>query len=384
MKKTITLILASAFLFGGSVTAFAATTPDPDADTVSLKTEVKGLKKVLAALPKVSGYGQVGYQYETNRAGVDGDNASTFMVKRLRVILTGDISKVFEYKMQMEGFASSKGSDSKALISVQDLFLKAKVCPQLHVWVGQFPIPLTIENYDLSPGTLETPDFSFPVNKMVCRNAVSGILTYGRDIGVQATGGFLQRDGFAIIDYNLCIFNGAQTNGSDDNQSKDFVGRLTVRPIKNLRFSGSVNWGEYPNAKFSKYVPMTRYAVGGWYDSPGLMVRAEYAHAGADKSYGENRARVNEQMYYVVAGYKFKGKYMPLVRYDVFNSKENTCLGGAGKQQDFLIGFMYQPISRLKVQADYILSKYEANKNSAADFGTKTGNKLQLMVVGYF
>lgn len=362
--------------------ALAGTLEDnpPPRDSV-----LTGIKKFLAYMPKFSGYGQVGYQYESNVGGVADANSSTFMVKRMRLIMTGDISKVFEYKMQLEGFSSSKGVDSKALISIQDLFFKAKICPALHFWVGQFPIPLTIENYDISPGTLETPDFSSAVNKMVCRNAVSGILTYGRDIGIQATGGFFQRDGFSILDYNLCVFNGSQMNGPDDNKSKDIVARVTVRPIRDFRISGSVNYGEYANARFGKYIPMTRYAVGAWYDSKGLMIRSEYAHAGADRSFGEKgTARVDEQMFYAIAGYKFKGKYMPLLRYDLFDAKQNTCIGGAGRQQDFLVGFMWAPIKRLKVQADYIISKYDANKNSSENFGTKTGQKLQLMVIGYF
>lgn len=386
MKSTLLRLLFTAAAVCVPPLCLAASGGDePDGSLDTLRKEVKGIRKVLAALPRFSGYGQVGYQYETNRGGVGGDNASTFMVKRVRLIMTGDISKVFDYKMQLEGNSSSRGSDYKALITMQDWFFRAKICPALHIWAGQFPIPLTIENYDISPGTLETPDFSAAVNRMVCRNAVSGILTYGRDIGLQATGGFLWREGYSLLDYNLCLYNGAQMNSADDNQAKDIVARLTVRPIRDLRISGSVNWGEYPNAKFGKYIPLTRYAVGAWYDSDGLMVRGEYAHAGADTDFGEKgTARVDEHMYYVIAGYKIRGKYMPLLRYDVFDCKRNTCLGGAGKQQDFLVGFLWTPLARLKVQADYTLSTYDANRYSAADFGTKTGSKLQLMVIGYF
>ena len=43
---------------------------------------------------------------------------------------------------------------------------------------------------------------------------------------------------------------------------------------------------------------------------------------------------------------------MPVIRYDVFNGKRNTYLpGSVGKQQDFLVGFLYMPIPRLKAQA---------------------------------
>lgn len=351
--------------------------------------EASGWEKVWAAMPKFSGYAQVGYTYQTNVNGADGVNSSSFNVKRMRLIMTGDISKTFEYKMQLEGFSSSKGADNKALLSIQDMFLKAKISPALNIWAGQFPIPLTMENYDISPLTLEVPNFSSLVNKMVCRNAVTGFSSYGRDCGIQAEGGFWQRDGFSILNYNLVVYNGSQMNQSDDNGSKDIVGRITVRPIKDLRISGSVNWGQYTNSQFGKYIPMTRYAVGAWYSCPnGLMVRGEYGHAGADKTFGEGAdartAKVDEQMYYVIAGYNIKGKYMPLVRYDVFDAKENTCIGGAGKQQNVLVGFLWQPLSKLKVQADWTIQMYDSNKNSAADFGTKTGHMFELMVIGSF
>lgn len=90
--------------------------------------------------------------------------------------------------MQFEGFSSSADQQGKALITVQDMYLRAKIRPQIHIWAGQFPVPLTIENYDISPGArLEVPNFSHAILKMVCRNAVSGYNTYGRDCGLQAT-----------------------------------------------------------------------------------------------------------------------------------------------------------------------------------------------------
>ena len=114
------------------------------------------------------------------------------------------------------------------------------------------------------------------------------------------------------------------------------------------------------------------------------LVRAEYAHTGSsaaytDKTTGEKtRGKVDEQMYYLIAGYKFKGKYMPVIRYDVFNGKRNTYLpGSVGKQQDFLVGFLYMPIPRLKAQAAWTLSK-----SSAA--GAKNGNGFEVALIGFF
>lgn len=363
----------------------AAPAPETTASLEEVSQKVTRFEKILAALPKFSGYAQVGYTYQTNVGGQAGKSSSSFNVKRLRLIMTGDISRTFDYKMQLEGFSSSADQQGKALISIQDMYLRAKIRPQIHIWAGQFPIPLTIENYDISPGTLEVPNFSHAILKMVCRNAVTGFNSYGRDCGVQATGSFLHRDGWDMLTYNLALFNGSQMNRPDDNKSKDIVARLSVFPIRDLRISGSVNWGEYTNNAVSKdYIPMTRYAAGFWYASEHILLRAEYAHTGASTTYTDKttdervRGKVDEQMYYVIAGYKFKGKYMPVVRYDVFDGKENTFLpNSVGKQQDFLVGFLYMPIPHLKAQATWTLSKYSAA-------GAKNNNTFELALIGFF
>ena len=51
----------------------------------------------------------------------------------MRLILTGDISRTFDYKMQFEGFSSSADQQGKALITVQDMYLRAKIRPQIHI-----------------------------------------------------------------------------------------------------------------------------------------------------------------------------------------------------------------------------------------------------------
>jgi len=330
-------------------------------------------QRVLAALPKVSGYAQVGYIYQDDN-GID---KSTFAVNRLRLILSGDISRVFDYRVQIEGFSSSKGSQNKALLSVLDAYVKAKVCPQFQIQVGQFPIPLTMENYDLSPLTLEVVNFSMLVNNMVCRNAVAGYTQYGRDCGIMASGGFAPREGFHVVNYNLAVFNGCQMNQPDDNKSKDIVARLTIKPLRDLWISGSFNWGEYVyrysdaagQEAVDPYVDMTRYAVGAWYNTAeGLMVRGEYGRQHS------RTAGITEEMYYAIAGYRIAGKYMPLVRYDVCNDLENRTVG---KQTNLLFGFLWTPLKNLKVQTDYTVSLYSSDAKH-------TGNLLQLMVIGAF
>lgn len=174
-------------------------------------------------------------------------------------------------------------------------------------------------------------------------------------------------------------------NRPDDNKSKDIVARLTFFPLRELRISGSVNWGEYTNNTVSKdYIPMTRYAAGFWYDSEHILVRAEYAHTGSSAAYTDktNRGKDTRQGRRTDVlphrRLQIQGQIHAVIRYDVFNGKRNTYLpGSVGKQQDFLVGFLYMPIPRLKAQAAWTLSKYSAA-------GAKNGNGFEVALIGFF
>lgn len=310
--------------------------------------------------PKISGYAQTGYVWKED----NGASISTFKVNRIRLIMTGNINPIFDYKMQIEGFSNSLDANRKSLLSIQDMFVRAKVNDALHIWVGQFPIPLSMENYDISPGTLEVVNFSSIVLNMVCRNAVNGFTHYGRDCGIMATGDLLKKEDYSVINYNLCLYNGYQLNQVDNNKAKDVVGRVTFRPFKELRLSGSFNWGEYDyvtnvsgvRTVEAENVSMSRFVLGGWYQGKNLMIRSEYGTQKSDK------ANVKEQMYYVIAGYKFANKYMPIFRYDVMENKNVV----DSKKSNYLIGLLYTPFPKLRVQLNYNMTDYELSSMKQA------------------
>ena len=97
----------------GVIGAARAQQPDTQSATASveeLSAEIAALKaktstwdKVLAALPKISGYVQTGYEWS--------DNSSTFFIKRVRLNLAGAIAPKLDYRVQIE-FASPKIVDA--------------------------------------------------------------------------------------------------------------------------------------------------------------------------------------------------------------------------------------------------------------------------------
>ena len=71
----------------------------------------------------------------------------------------------------------------------------------------------------------------------------------GRDIGVAVNG-----DIDKWMSYDLALMNGAGRNRWDDNSWKDFVGRVTFHPIKELDLSGSVIAGKGKRSTLAEYL----------------------------------------------------------------------------------------------------------------------------------
>ena len=329
------------------------------------------VNKLLSLLPKFSGYIQTGY----NWGDKNGDNRSSFQLKRMRLIIDKQVSKTFDFRAQLECFSGSTDGTAyaKKVITVMDAFINAHITKGLHFRAGQYYLPLGFENYDISPATLETVDFSNICYRMVCRNAVStpNLIDYGRDLGIMAYGDFLPSKDkkFNYLSYQVSLSNGYLPTLNDDNKSKDIIGRITVRPIEKLRIIGCYNWGEYKQLNAGQvvgnYQAMNRVITGAWYYDPnGLDLRAEYGHIKSDD------ANVDEDGFYFLAAYKI-GKFLPVARFDMYRDKTNKT--SANNKDNYLIGCTYEPIKDVKFQVNYILSDY----TDKVDKGT--GNSLQIM-----
>lgn len=349
--------------------------------------------KVLAVMPKISGYVQTGYTWADKNAG----NSSSFQMKRMRLFVDKKISNVFDFRAQFEVFSGSfDGNKGKKVMTIMDAFVNAHISKALHFRAGQYYLPLGFENYDISPASLETIDFSNINYQMVCRNAASATanyVDYGRDIGIMAYGDLIENQdkGFSHLSYELSFTNGHLPTLPDNNKSKDFVGRITVRPIKNLRLIGSYNYGEYQNllpkldesgnvimvddkivTENKKYLPMNRFIVGAWYNDPnGLSLRAEYGNIRSKK------ADVKEEGFYVLAAYRFD-KFQPVVRWDMYRDKnEARKLTSRENRDNLLIGLNYDVIKDVTFQFAYTHTMYTSKVKKAQ--GIDNGNGIAIM-----
>ena len=295
---------------------------------------------------KLSGYIQGGFSW-------DEYSQSTFYLKRARVSLTGDAAKEkIDYRLQVDMAGSPK---------ICDLYFRYKPLKELNFELGQFKVPFALENELCGPTTFEFIEYSY-ITTYLNRNhgLYDGIASTGRDIGFQLYGGFIQRDGFSIINYNLGVFNGAGINVKDNNFSKDFVARLTIKPIEDLSISGSYMYAESAIDQ-QKYVKAPRWSVGAWYNSSSWLARAEYAEAYYKNGGALGTNKVNS--FYVLAGYDFDDTFDApwtfVARYEFIDDSYNTL---ANDRTTF--GVAYKPFRFLRLQLNL---SYESG------YQTKTG-----------
>lgn len=376
MKKLLLLLL----VFAGFGVANAQNV-EGEATTTSLDERVSKLEKRVTVLDKlkpafqVSGYLQAGYDYLWDE---DGTTTSSLHLRRARMTLQGDVYKGAKgakasYRLQIDLCKSPV---------ILDLWLKYQPVNQFGVQVGQFKVPISIENTNYNATQLEFVSYAQTVQAM-SRNGntdMTGINSSGRDIGLQFAGGFIKQDGFSLINYEIGVFNGAGINIKDTNKSKDVAARIIIQPVKLLKIAGYYLQGEaditsltskYPTMgdgwNNHKYVGYNRYGGGVDYKNDFLFARSEFI--------GGKTGTYTSAGIYAQVGYKWRDKFSVGVRYDYFDQ----CVNTEGLHQiNYSIAVSYHPWKFMRLQAECTLQNY------AKQAAKKNGNCLYFMATALF
>lgn len=379
MKKILLTLLALC-----SLTAVSAqTATESNAEVEALKERVAQLEKRATVWDKLkpafkfSGYIQAGYDYYWDEAGT---STSTFHLRRARVTMQGDVYKgkkgaKASYRLQLDFCRTPV---------IVDLWAKYQPVNQFGIQVGQFKLPFGIENTDYNALKLEFINYAQAIQRLARLGSgdMTGISSTGRDIGAQIYGGFIKKDGYSILNYELGVFNGSGINAKDNNKTKDIAARFTVQPLQKLKIAGYYMWGEadvtslqskYPaiveglaEGFNAKYVGYQRYGGGVDYNNKFLFARTEYIA-------GKTGELVSEGAYAQV-GYKFLGKCTVGVRFDYFD--ENKAVDGY--QMNYSAALSYHPWKHIRLQAEYTYQSY----NKMAD--ATNGNRFYLMATAMF
>lgn len=294
--------------------------------TAQAQTKGEKVRQFVDEHLRLSGYLQGGFRWDENT-----DPATTFYLHRARLSLTGDAANdKIDYRLQVDMAGSPK---------ICDLYFRYKPMKALNIELGQFKIPFSYENENCGPTTVEFIEYSYITTYLARNNArYDGIAATGRDIGFQIYGGFIERDGYSIINYNLGVFNGSGINAKDHNSSKDIIARLVIKPFKGFAVTGSYMYAE-TNFGLNRYMKSPRWAVGALYDSRHWVARSEYAEA----DFGGNLTRA----FYALGGYHFEKPWSVFARYEFINDELRVL-----DEQRIQLGAAYKPIKYLRLQSN--------------------------------
>ena len=347
--------------------------------------KVDSCKKIIFKVPKILGYLQTGWNYTAN----DKTKTSSFQAKRLRLLMDGKVGDNIDFRLQIEAFNGISGTqngNNQKSIHLMDAFATWKIVPEFKVRLGQFYTPLGYENYDISPSTLESIDFSNIVYRMACRNPYEyNFVDYGRDLGIMFIGDIgKSKQGYSYLHYDFAITNGSLPCTDDKNMSKDIYVSTTIQPMKNLKVKATYNYGEYVSNTVkggegvkvkdgSRYNPINRFVAGVWYNDPnGLDLRTEI---GFVNSKIDNFTFVNEESAYILAAYHFH-KFLPLLRWDMYKDNINKTTAAANYNR-ILLGVTYKLMENAKIQLNW--GHFIYPKNIEELNGYKTSEQIQIM-----
>ncbi len=146
----------------------------------------------------------------------------TFLLRHVRPIVEGTLYKYFDFRI-MPDF----GQGSTIL---EDAYLNARLWPEAQLRVGKYKTPVGLERLQAVTETLFV-ERGLPTN-----------LVPNRDVGAQLSGDLWN----GVFSYALGVFNGVPDLGNgnvDNNDDKDFAGRIFAHPFKNTTFEPLQGFG---------------------------------------------------------------------------------------------------------------------------------------------
>jgi len=293
---------------------------------------------------KIIGYIQPQYEYHFT-----GTPSNTFKFKRARIGLTGTIPYDFSYYVLLENsaFISSTGNPY-----LMDAFITYKRYKWAKISVGSFKQPFGQE-VNTSCSGLYTIERSLASDYFVAPQ---------RDMGIMILGG----DNESFVKYAIALMNGKGVGIKDNNTQKDFIARLTFKPIEYIRVGGSFRYG-FPNPTISG-VTKDRLSYAGEieFNYGNILVQGEYIHDEGDFVTGGGGCGASDPIAFGEKrdGMHFMGMYMtpwniqPIVKYEIMNTdKVDETANIQYNIMTFGLNYFFNDKTRLQVNYRYRAEK---------------------------
>lgn len=398
MKKI--LLLAITLTFGYAVAVSAQEVKDTT--TESLEDRMTKNEKRTARLEKLKQYaslsGFIQAEYDWLDDGTNGNttSSSSFYIRRLRFTIAGDLYKGKAGKLDYRAYFDLARVKNPNPNPILDMWMRYQPVKEFGIQLGQFKNPITFEA-SISPSKYDFIDFSYAVSNLakMGSNDVAGLNVTARDIGFQLFGGFIHRDGYSILNYNIGLVNGSGINTKDNNKSKDIFARLTVKPTADFALAAYYQWGEANLSSFTaekfaeygwtgsaEYVTMHRWGGGFNYDGKKAFARGEYI-AGLTGALASEGAYIEGGKRFHLpknAGMLWAGAMVDYFCRNTFDYIERDTQNAIIDMR-YSVCVGYTPFKYLRVQLAYSL-EHAINKRLANN--RHFGNGVKLMVTGAF
>lgn len=332
--------------------------------------------------PKVAGYIEGWYRHDSSNLSnftSSEDNAkrvkNEIRIRRARIDVKGNISEQTGYRVN--GAFDGPSPASKApTVKLWDGYLTYNLHSLVTFTIGQFKYHFTLE------GLEGTPD-RIPILRSESINAIASNLgTKGgsfRDIGVQISG---SHKGEISFKYGLAVINGGGINTGDNNDRKDYVGRIDISPIRSLTvgISGYTGRGENEVETFemqeTAYGTDVEFTLKDW----GLGFRAEYVGSRLENwdvatSKAKNGVVQKSGGWYAQGNYKvpFWKDLQIMTRYEDYEKNYNT---PNSHLKTTTLGVTYYLTGKTRISANYLIRKADISSIVTAQETDATGSKL--------
>ncbi len=297
------------------------------------------------------------------------DDEFSFTMRRARVAFTGTIPYDIYYYLCME-FSPFLGNPG----ALDAVITYTRFGPRAKIAMGQFKSPFSLEQ-NTSCSALHTINRSMVVNNLASPQRDLGLMVFGAP--------------HDMVSYSVAMMNGAGRGERDDNQSKDYLGRVVVSPLDFLSVGGSCRFGKTPAAdeEVVDEDERTRYGVELEFKRDNILVQGEYiygedvrfskspvsggapSNGGCGKAGEQAEADDDVQEYssdregiFVQALYMTEWNFQPVVKYEYYIYDQNIDnVNRAFRDEIITVGFNYflNEWTRLQVNYLYACEKIE-------------------------
>lgn len=267
----------------------------------------------------------------------DNDTAA---IKLARMTLSGTMVKNLKYKVTVDLVKSP------ALFQAYVEYTPLKFAG---LRAGQLQVPFSLESVT-SSADLDTINRSRAVDNLAPgRDNGSS----GNDIGALAFGSW------SFIEYTAGFVNGAGYNKKDDNDRKDFTGRVVFHPFKGLSIGGSLYLGQKYVSAAEPTVKRDREGLEAAFVWKGFSLKSEYIHA-------MDAALSRSGFYAQAASFVMPEKLQVVLKYDTYNP-DRSVIDNLNRYYTF--GANWFISGKTKIQVNYELhDPGAATKNYSAAY----------------